>query len=301
MFKNINIKIICLLISVLIFFYVRYEAEDNKEYEVNVEVINIPQGLTILESSNLTTLVNIKMFKDKYITLPDKITAFINLENAEAGVNSYEIELDFEASQDIKRSTSIKPRKIDIMLEKGLRKEVSVIPNITGKTNEKINKISVNPNIISIYGPQSLVEKITSVNTSKIDITDIKRNYAETKYLIIPNNMVADINTTKVSILFTENMVSKQYTNINISINNLNSMFNIETEGGYEIEFLVLKGTENAIANLEYSNILPYLDLRNIKEKGEYTDIPIKINLPNNISISEIKPSSLTVIAKEND
>ena len=303
MLKNIHVKILCLLMSFLIFIYVRYEAEGNKEYQIDVEVRNIPSGLSILESDTLETLVSIKVFKDKYIALPEKIVAFIDLTNAKVGRNSYDVELDFDMDKNARLGTSIKPRRIYITLEETSSKNVNIVPDIIGKTNENVqlSSININPKTVNINGPQSLISKISNISLSQINIANISTNYIMSKYLIIPKYITANINTAKVSILFTENIVSNTYTNINISINNLQSQFKIEIDGGYKIEYVVLEGIENTITNIKYTNIKAYLDLSNINEAGTYNEVPIKLNIPESVNIVEMNPKSLTIIATEND
>ena len=303
MLKNIRVKIICLLLSFLVFIYVRYEAEGNKEYQIDVKIINIPSGLSILESDALETLVSIKVFKDKYIALPEKIVAFIDLTNAKVGKNKYDIELDFEMDKNTRLSTSVKPRRINITLEETLSKNVNIIPDIIGETNENVqlSSISISPKTATINGPQSLISKINNISISQINISDINTNYTVSKYLIIPKYVTANINTAKVNILFTENIVSNTYTNINININNLQSQFTIEIDGGYTIEYLVLEGIENTITNIKYTNIKAYLDLSNINEEGTYSEVPIKLNIPENVNIVEMYPRFVTITAKEND
>ena len=303
MLKNIRIKIVCLLMSFLVFIYVRYEAEGNKEYQIDVEIRNIPSGLAILESDGLETLVNIKVFKDKYIALPEKIVAFIDLTNAKVGKNNYDIELDFDMNKNTRLTTSIKPRKINLTLEETLSKNVNIIPDIIGKTNEnaQLSGISINPKTVTIYGPQSLVSKISNISISQINISNINSNYTMSKYLILPKYITANINTAKVNILFTENIVSNTYTNINININNLQSQFRVEIDGGYKIEYVVLEGIENTITNIKYTNIKAYLDLSNINEAGTYNEVPIKLSIPENVNVVKMNPSSLTITAKEND
>lgn len=303
MLKNIRVKIICLLISFVIFIYVRYEAEDNKEYKIDVEIRDIPTGLAISESDTLETLVNIKMFKDEYVSLPEKIVAFIDLTNAKVGRNSYDIELDFDMYQNTRQSTSMKPRRINITLEETLYKDVNVVPRITGETNEKVrvNRVNVNPKTVNIYGPQSLISKINNINISEIDITGLTTNYTISKYLIIPKYVVANVSTAKVNILFTQNVVSNTYTNINVSLNNLKSQFKIEIDGGYKIDSLVLQGIESIITNITYTNIKAYLDLSDINEAGTYNEVPIKLDIPESVNILEMSPNSFTVVAKEND
>ncbi len=299
MLKNIRIKIVCLLMSFLVFIYVRYEAEGNKEYQIDVEIRNIPSGLAILESDGLETLVNIKVFKDKYIALPEKIVAFIDLTNAKVGKNNYDIELDFDMNKNTRLTTSIKPRKINLTLEETLSKNVNIIPDIIGKTNEnaQLSGISINPKTVTIYGPQSLVSKISNISISQINISNINSNYTMSKYLILPKYITANINTAKVNILFTENIVSNTYTNIN----NLQSQFRVEIDGGYKIEYVVLEGIENTITNIKYTNIKAYLDLSNINEAGTYNEVPIKLSIPENVNVVKMNPSSLTITAKEND
>jgi len=303
MLKNVRVKIICLLISFVMFIYVRYEAEDNKEYKIDVEIRNIPTGLAILESDTLDTLVNIKMFKEEYISLPEKIVAFIDLTNAKVGRNNYDIELDFYMDQNMRLSTSMKPRRINIVLEETLDKNVKVIPRITGKTNKnvQVKRVNVNPKTVNIYGPQSLISKINNINISEIDLTGITTNYTISKYLIIPKYVIANVNTAKVSILFTQSVVSNTYTNINVNLNNLKSQLKIEIDGGYKIDYLVLQGIENTIKNITYTNIKAYLDLSDINKAGTYKEVPIKLDIPESVTILEMSPSSVTVKAKKND
>ncbi len=92
--KPTLVKIACILLATMVFFYVRLEQEQTEEYIVDIDIMNIPSKLAILSEGDTQTKVTIRLFKDNYVKLPDKLTAYIDLTNAKVGSNLYNIILN---------------------------------------------------------------------------------------------------------------------------------------------------------------------------------------------------------------
>lgn len=300
--KSTLVKIICILFATIIFFYVRFDQEQTREYIVDVDVINVPVKLAILKRDNLQTKASVRVFKDQYLKLPEKISAYIDLTNAKKGSNSYKIVLN---NKDIKPDrglrVTISPVNIDVTLDNIAYKTVNITPIITGSpiAGASIQGIEFQPRSVNISGARELISKIDTIKTLNIDITGESNTYKSYRSLSIPKYINSDVSRTQIKIKFTQNTIRKEYNDLDININNLNNRFNVETKEGVTIQKLVLEGDQSAMEILANNGIKVSLNLEDIKGSGEYTNRTVSLNTPPQIKIIEIEPANFTVIVKE--
>ena len=296
------VKFICICLATGIFFYVRFDQEQTREYIVDVDVINVPAKLAILERDNLQTTVSIRVFKDQYLKLPENILAHIDLTNAKKGSNSYNIILN---DKDIKANRSLRvsmlPIDINVTLDNIAYKTVNITPIITGSpiAGASIQGIEFEPRSVNISGAREIISKIDTIKTLNIDITGESNTYKIYRSLSIPKYVNSDSTRTQLEIKFTQNTIRKEYNDLDININNLNNRFNVETKEGVTITKLILEGDQSAMETLANNGLKVSINLEDITESGEYTNKTVSLNIPPQIKIIEIEPANFTVIVKD--
>jgi YbbR domain-containing protein len=173
-FDNWGIKLISLLVSLTLWFYVTSKGKIEMTLSVPLELRNTPQQLAVVGS--VTSYIDVRvqgqerLLRD--ITVGKKVGGVLDLSMAKAGENSVRISPD-----DIKRPsgvtvTYIAPSEITVKLEPLMKKSFKLKPFLRGAPASgcRITGIKVEPSKITIEGPTSAVTMLDKLQTMPIDI-----------------------------------------------------------------------------------------------------------------------------------
>lgn len=182
LFKNFGLKLASILLAIILWLVASSRGQSEIFIDVQLEFMNIPSGLELINSTDKTISLNIKG-SEKYIKniKPSDIRAFIDLSKAKKGESTY-----YLAKENIQLPRSvtllnISPSRITVTTEETVTKTVRVIPVITGvpERGYKLQTTAVVPKDIQIEGIQSEVIKIRNIKTESVDITGVNETFAQ--------------------------------------------------------------------------------------------------------------------------
>ncbi|MEI0606496.1 CdaR family protein [Brachyspira pulli] len=297
------IKMLCLLMSFLLFLFVRYQKEYTKDYITKVQIKNIPSRLLIANHVPETITVTLKGFKDNVYELPTEFNAYIDLTNAVIGSNTYEVYLDGDIDYS-KMNISVSPNKIPIVLDELAYKTVPIeVPTIgVASLGLSVDNIVVNPSNTIISGPKTIISAIDEIKTYNLDLTDRYLDYSTISRLNLPKNIKADVSRVNVNVIFNKDVERVEFNDIAINIDNLNSKFNINTDKAFIINKVVLEANKVLLTNVSANDIVLSIDLKDITNAGMYSNISVEANIPIHTKLVKIEPSyfDIEVIDREN-
>ncbi|ACN83648.1 CdaR family protein [Brachyspira hyodysenteriae] len=300
--NRLGIKLLCLLMSFLLFLFVRYQKEYTKDYVTKIEIKNIPSRLLIANDIPENITITLKGFKDNIYELPTEFSAYIDLTNAAIGSNMYEVNLagDIDYS---KMNISVNPREIPIILDELSYKTVPIkVPTIgTAAYGLTIDNIIVNPSNTIISGPKALISSIDEIKTYNVDISDKYLDYSSISRIHLPKNIKSDVSRVNINIIFNKNLDKMEFTNIAISIDNLNGKFKINDHNPLIIDKVVLEANKVMLANLSLDDIKLYIDLQDMTNVGIYSNVSVEANVPIYTKLIDIEPSffDIEIIERE--
>jgi YbbR domain-containing protein len=181
-FKNFGLKIASIILAIILWFVASSRGQSEIFIDVQLEFMNIPSGVELINSTDKTISLNIKG-PEKYIKniKPSDIRAFIDLSKAKKGESTY-----YLAKENIQLPRSItllniNPSSITVTTEETVTKTVRVIPVITGvpERGYKLQTTALVPKDIQIEGIQSEVIKIRNIKTESVDITGVNETFAQ--------------------------------------------------------------------------------------------------------------------------
>ncbi|MBT8746774.1 CdaR family protein [Brachyspira hyodysenteriae] len=300
--NRLGIKLLCLLMSFLLFLFVRYQKEYTKDYVTKIEIKNIPSRLLIANDIPENITITLKGFKDNIYEIPTEFSAYIDLTNAAIGSNMYEVNLagDIDYS---KMNISVNPREIPIILDELSYKTVPIkVPTIgTAAYGLTIDNIIVNPSNTIISGPKALISSIDEIKTYNVDISDKYLDYSSISRIHLPKNIKSDVSRVNINIIFNKNLDKMEFTNIAISIDNLNGKFKINDHNPLIIDKVVLEANKVMLANLSLDDIKLYIDLQDMTNVGIYSNVSVEANVPIYTKLIDIEPSffDIEIIERE--
>ncbi|WP_304353354.1 YbbR-like domain-containing protein [Brachyspira innocens] len=290
------IKLLCLLMSFLLFLFVRYQKEYAKDYVTKIEIRNIPSRLLIANQLPENVTITLKGFKDNVYELPTEFSAYIDLTNASIGSNMYEIYLagDIDYS---KMNITVSPNKLPIVLDELAYKTVPIeVPTVgVASLGLSVDDIIVNPSNTIISGPKSLISAIDEIKTYNLDLTDKYLDYSAISRLNLPRNIKSDVSRVNVNVIFNKDVERMEFNNIAVNIDNLNSRFNINSDSAFIVNMVVLEANKVLLTNVSLNDILLSIDLKDITNAGVYSNISVEANIPIHTKLVQIEPSYFDV------
>ncbi len=169
-FENWGLKIVAVIFSISIWFYVQGKGVIETALRYNILFTNLPEGLYIEEVNTPEIMVWVKGPKHLLNNILKNHNKFeISLKMQKPGRITYEISQTMFNLPSSFQILKIQPEKITIRLSPIVEKKVRVVPRYSGN-----RKIKVMPEYVVIKGPKHIIENIYNVETE--EITSIEKN-----------------------------------------------------------------------------------------------------------------------------
>lgn len=285
--------------------FIRLEQIIDKEVNINKKVEgSAAEGMV---AGNITTdpdKVSIKGPKSQINNISEaSIIIKLNGESEKFDKIMTPVVLDGEG--EIVKNIEFNPAEIKVtvpIVKASNNKTVGVKVKTTGypKTGYYVSNISVNPGVVDIIGASSLLNTTNYIETSPVDITNANTTIEKEAELNIINGLTLQngtIQKVKVTISFEQAEINKEFTATINPINLLN--YSVGEYVPSQIK-VICTGKPDKINGLTSSDINLYLDFQYKKLSLDKETVNFDINqnnfkLPDNISITSILPSSITV------
>ncbi len=173
--NNIGFKVLALGFAVGAWAWVQSEQVIEKRTRARVRYI-WPETLTRVEEVNKTLVLTVRGPQGRVRNLPGSLEVEVDLHEAEEGTIGVDFtERHVEGLPPGIEVVQISPPAIDVKLDKKMTRSVRVKPVHIGEPDVRVNLVSVEvePTIVEIVGPQSLVRGISEVTTDIIDISGV--------------------------------------------------------------------------------------------------------------------------------
>ena len=207
--NNIGLKIISVLLAFLLWVQVASREPVQRTVMLPVELVNMPLQMEILNDYVKTIEVDIRSEFGTAIFDKQELAVVIDLSDSVPGTEVILLSdrnfRDKPASAEILRFI---PARITLELENTLSKTVQVSPLLLGEpaAGYEISEITIDPRKITITGPESVIQAISTVKTGPIQIGGLFSSLRSTLYVDLedPKLRVADSSTVQVEITIEE-------------------------------------------------------------------------------------------------
>ncbi len=292
--ENISIKVISLIIAFFIWVMVVSEKKSEIGFVLPLEYQNIPKKMEIIGSPVQNAEVHVRGPRREINGLSSRqIKVIINLIRDKKGKN-----IHFLANEEINLGKGIEivqitPYKISVVLDESASKKIPIMPVILGKPADgfRVEKTVVSPELTTIVGPKSEVDKITYVRTETLNFENIKANFSKRVHLTLenPNVRLVDKTPPNVTVVISEIFDHKLFKNNLIENQTGISTLRI-TPSSVKV---VLRGSLRHLNALTPQDYKLFIDKSLVpKDKLEFEVAP-KLSLPEELSLEEIIPEKV--------
>lgn len=194
---------------------------------------------------------------------------------------------------------TVVPSEFDVRLEKSISKKVDVRLALKGTPSEgyEIYETGVDPAIVEISGPASVVSKITDVSTNNIRMESRKTGFSGYIDILRTNSLVSIAGTGKIaySVKIREIVNTKTFENINLYFENLGD--GLEVVSAIPAGRITVKGAKSLLASwTPPANVLT-VSCADISQPGIYS-LPVRPAVLGKASLVEAEPKNVQIEVK---
>jgi YbbR domain-containing protein len=200
---NWPLKIVSLVLAAMLWMAVANEASSEIGLEVPLEYRNIPPQLEITGDMTNTVQVRLRGSSNviKEITAKD-VSTTIDLGKMARGekivpLSPQNVQAPFGAEV-----IRVNPSSVRFNLERTITKKIPVMPTIVGQPTDtyEVAKVSVNPSVVEIEGPESRVNALSSIATVPIRLDRKQTHVEQTADLDVPDPQIRLPHPSPVSV-----------------------------------------------------------------------------------------------------
>jgi YbbR domain-containing protein len=184
--ENLGIKIAAIVLSLLVYFHVRTEREDEVTFRVPVLLKGLPDSLTwtgeaprdvtVAMSGKLKNLIRLRL-----------AAPHIDVDVSQVGPGRFQRtlssgDIQVPAGSNLLVTHFAGPDQLDIMIEKKMSKQVRLVPLVSGKPPQGYvvegNATAV-PESTTVTGPASIVSLMDSLYTEPVDVSARRSSFSQ--------------------------------------------------------------------------------------------------------------------------
>ncbi len=283
---------------------ITYEFKNNVLIVPLEKVVDEKRVLTIEtkgESSKNIDTINIENKKDS-IDIRGPRTLVSQVQKVVGVLNVSSKEQNFSQIVDLKAVDSkgneiegidLEQNSVEVTVTMLKEKEVPIKLNVENDTEDNTNfNFELSKDKVMIKGKAEYVDSITTIETEKINLSELKVSKNREINLIIPEGIKSDINKVVVNIEEPITMKEFVYDQSNIEIRNNTSNLELEKIIFPDIIEVVVE-YDDLTTNINKSDLILYIDLQNVNE--ETKSIPINYQSAYTFKNISINPEELKI------
>ncbi len=191
----------------------------------------------------------------------------------------------------------VDPPELNVSLERKLRKSVPVESTIIGfpATGYKLVSATLNPAIIQIEGPESLVSSISSLGTSEISMTERRSSIVQRVRVEHENPLISFPSGSLVEFRATieETPILNTFEAIDIVVIDLNE--NLRITRPLPAAAVRVQARVETIEKLTLGDVQVTVDASRITESGTYS-LATEVQLPEGVNLLGVEPERVDVV-----
>ncbi|MBT7892734.1 MAG: YbbR-like domain-containing protein, partial [Deltaproteobacteria bacterium] len=179
LFNNPLQKLLALCFAITIWIFAPAPDQNNLteiQFFVPVSYVNLPKNLEIISDPLQSVSVSVEIPSNEIQKAhPSLFQAVIDLEDAIPGDRTYGLNNDIiEVQKDTinVKITQVSPSSMDLIFEEVIQKTVPIKAVFVGEVSKGyvLEKVTMEPEFVTIRGPKSITEKIEQLETKAINI-----------------------------------------------------------------------------------------------------------------------------------
>lgn len=296
-------KVICLIIAIFLYIFHQVSITDKKTFVLPLNIVEngIVQHIGRVPSS-VSVVIRAGSEDMSSISLSD-MSASVTLDDiTEPG--TYDVPVFVEISDKMLAldplEINLKDKTVKIKVDKRTSKYVPLQASITGQVARgyQISKVEINPSVVLITGPESVLKAVDFISTTKINVSNAEKTFS-TEASYVETSKIYEVEEKgpyKATVIVETLPFEREFTDVTLQVLNLSE--NLELQSPLPKTIVKISGPMLALEAYNITSKFAQVDLTAINQPGQYT-VKVKYNLPAGFDLVEKELDSVDVIITE--
>jgi len=211
--ENFLIKLFSLVFAVALWLHVVARGTAEVNFVVPLELRDIPQNMMVVGQTPGYVDVRLQGQEGMVKRLSARdISAFVSLSDAKSGELEFNLSPSNVTVPGTIKVAGISPAEVKLHLEKILRKELAVKPEVTGRTapGYRVESVEVFPRSVMAQGPESSLRKVTDALNASVSVEGATGSFDKLARVEPPAEYGVKLEESNVRITVTLSRTRKQ-------------------------------------------------------------------------------------------
>ena len=296
--RNWAAKLFCFAIAVIVVLFNRMSKIEDRTINVSFRLNTNSEFMTIQDIPR-TIKVSLRGNKDDiYSILNSDLTAYADFSDVtENGVYSKPVKVERTGSALYITPLEVQttPSQISFKFERKTIKRIPLEPVVKGTPAEgyELSGTLLSPNFVTVEGPESVLDSITSFKTTSVDLDGHSDNFSVQVGVENRNKFARILNSDiRLSLSIAKIMVVRTVQNVSILLarcpENLTAVPNVQA-GSIKLEV-----NSQRADTIQASSMKLVAEMDNIKEPGTYI-LPLKPAVPKGMNMVGFSPDTVEI------
>ena len=298
-FGHFGLKVVSVGLAVMLWMIVSGEETVERGLRVPLEFQQFPAGLELQQEMPSTMDVRVRGGSGTLSRLsPADVVAVLNLHGARPGQQLFHLTADQVRVPFGVEVTQLTPASIALVFETTASRQVPVAPAIEGKPAPGfvISKITSDPAVVEVVGPESAVKRVTEAITETIPIADAKATVREsvTVGFLEPSVRLKQPRGATVTVDIVPAPLERIVRGRPVHLQNLAPTLSARAIPA--VVDVTLRGSRDPLNRAAADDITASVDLGGLGV-GEYT-LTVRATAPGDIGVMAVVPPTVQVLIR---
>lgn len=299
---NWPVKLICIIIAIFLYIFHQASLINKKTLVVPLNIVENGIVMHVGKVPSSVSVVVRTTSADINSIHPTDITASVSLDEiTEKGIHKVPVELTIAENLysidplEIK----LKDEYVNIDVDRKAVKYVKLQPSVLGEIAHgfKVSEIQVNPSSIEVYGPETVLNAIDHLDTTKINISNAETTFTTESYYLPVTNIYTVENKGPYRITVVVDPLQQEAEFVDMDIEIINAPENMELTSVLPRVSVKLIGAMKSLEEYIPSVHFAQLNMASVTAEGEY-ELPVKFNVPSKYEMINKSLSSVVVTVR---
>ena len=296
-FAHTGLKIVSVALAVLLWMMVSSQrASVERGLRIPLELQNLPENLEMVEPPQESVDVRIRGTADALGRIsPGDLVASVDLSAAQPGRRLFHLSPERVKAPFAVAVTQVAPSSVAIRFEPSATRMVPVMPSVEGEPAAGfiVGKISSDPPLVEVVGPESLLRRVTEAITEPLWVGSASTNVRSSVIVGVADDGVrlTSAKTAMVSVEIVPAPEERQLTGVAVRARNLAAGLKA-TIAPPSVRVRV-RGTKEATTKIRESSVVAYVDLEGVG-RGDY-GLPVRLEPTANVGVDQLDPTIVSI------
>jgi YbbR domain-containing protein len=295
-FQHLGLKALSVGLALLLWMVVAGEEVVERGLRVPLELQQFPSGLELQAEPPSFVDVRVRGGSGTLARIaPTDIIAVLDLRTARPGRRVFQVTPDEVRVPFGIEVVQITPSGIALVFEKSATREVPVVPAIEGDPapGYVVGKLTVDPPTVAVTGPETAVKEVAEALTETVNIAGARDGVAEEVSVGFENPVLRlkSPRLARVSVELVPGPNQRALRNVPVHLRNVTA--GAQGHARPSDVDVVLRGSRQALARLDPSEVTAYVDLAGLGV-GDYT-IDVRVDAGAEVGAPQVDPSTVQV------